>query len=159
MAQRAQASRSANFFANGFMASIKDKFFRAVRANMNDLLDRVRDFEDDGGFQSIFEDLERELRDEQGRDGSTGGRRTSSSSASSAAKSSDQKTIRDYYANLEVPYGADMKTVKKSYRRLMQKYHPDRYANDPEMEELATELSQELSQAYKAVQAYNEHGR
>ncbi|MGM0556947.1 MAG: J domain-containing protein, partial [Myxococcota bacterium] len=131
------------------MASIKDKFFRAMRANMNDLLDRVRDFEDEGGFQSIFEDLERELRDEQGRDGSTGGRRESSRTRST--KSSDQKTIRDYYANLEVPYGADMKTVKKSYRRLMQKYHPDRYANDPEMEELATELSQELSQAYKAV--------
>lgn len=140
------------------MSSIKDKFFRAVRANMNDLLDRVREFEDDGGFQSIFEDLEREIRDEKGRDGSTGGRRKAGSS-SNRSKSSDQKTIRDYYANLEVPYGADMETVKKSYRRLMQKYHPDRYANDPEMEELATELSQELSQAYKAVQAYNEHGR
>jgi DnaJ-domain-containing protein 1 len=140
------------------MSSIKDKFFRAVRANMNDLLDRVREFEDDGGFQSIFEDLEREIRDDKGRDGSTGGRRKAGSSSNSS-KSSDQKTIRDYYANLEVPYGADMKTVKKSYRRLMQKYHPDRYANDPEMEELATELSQELSQAYKAVQAYNEHGR
>jgi DnaJ-domain-containing protein 1 len=140
------------------MSSIKDKFFRAVRANMNDLLDRVREFEDDGGFQSIFEDLEREIRDDKGRDGSTGGRRKAGSSSGSS-KSSDQKTIRDYYANLEVPYGADMKTVKKSYRRLMQKYHPDRYANDPEMEELATELSQELSQAYKAVQAYNEHGR
>ena len=138
------------------MASIKDKFFRAVRANMNDILDRVREFEDDGGFQSIFEELERELRDEQGRDGSTGGHRKKNHT--NQAKSSDQKTIRDYYANLEVPYGADMKTVKKSYRRLMQKYHPDRYANDPEMEELATELSQELSQAYKAVQAYKEHG-
>lgn len=136
---------------------MKDKFFRAVRANMNDLLDRVREFEDDGGFGTVFEDLERELRDDLGRDGTTGGQR-SSARAKNEAKSSDQKTIRDYYANLEVPYGADMKTVKKSYRRLMQKYHPDRYANDPEMEELATELSQELSQAYKAVEAYKEHG-
>ena len=52
-----------------------------------------------------------------------------------------------------------METVKKSYRRLMQKYHPDRYANDPEMEKLATELSQELSQAYKAIKAYHKHGK
>lgn len=139
------------------MASLKDRVYRAVRANMNDLLDRVREFEDEGGFQAIFEEIEQEFRDETGRDGDTGGARRSREPR--PPKPAGQKTIREYYANLEVPYGADMPTVKKAYRRLMKKYHPDRYANDPKMEALATELSQELSQAYKAVKAYQRDGR
>ena len=32
---------------------------------------------------------------------------------------------KDYYAALEVPRDADEDTIKKSYRRLARKYHPD----------------------------------
>ena len=67
--------------------------------------------------------------------------------------------VREYYANLECDYGADMDTVKESYRRLMRKYHPDKFANDPEMEALATNLSQELTRAYQAVESYWKTGR
>jgi curved DNA-binding protein len=33
--------------------------------------------------------------------------------------------FKDYYAALEVPRDADAETIKKSYRRLARKYHPD----------------------------------
>jgi curved DNA-binding protein len=33
--------------------------------------------------------------------------------------------FKDYYATLEVPRDADSETIKKSYRRLARKYHPD----------------------------------
>jgi curved DNA-binding protein CbpA len=52
-----------------------------------------------------------------------------------------------------------MDTVKESYHRLMQKYHPDRFADDPEMQKKATELSQELTRAYEAVKRFKEKGR
>jgi hypothetical protein len=32
---------------------------------------------------------------------------------------------KDYYAALEVPRDADADTLKKAYRRLARKYHPD----------------------------------
>ena len=134
------------------MANFKDRFVRAVRANLNDVLDRVKDFEQKGGFDKLFDSIAagewEEIGSEQAGEGSSGERNTTG-----------EKTIREYYANLEVPYGSDLETVKESYRRLMRRYHPDRYANDSDMEELATELSQEITQAYHAVKSWLESGR
>lgn len=41
----------------------------------------------------------------------------------------------DYYQALEVDRNADGETIKKSYRKLAMKYHPDRNAGDKEAEE------------------------
>lgn len=134
------------------MAGFKDRFVRVMRSNLNDLLDRIREFEDRGGFDKLFEEFIADGSFEQLGGGSGPG-------GASSRGGSDKKTIREYYANLEVPYGSDLETVRKSYHRLMRRYHPDRYAHDPEMEELATELSQEITRAYTAVRAYLKHGR
>ncbi len=37
---------------------------------------------------------------------------------------------RDYYEVLGVEKGADQKEIKKAYRRLAQKFHPDRNPDD-----------------------------
>lgn len=137
------------------MSELKDRLLRSVRANLNHLLDNVQRFEDRGGFRSIFEDGGESQAEweEIGRGGDPyEGRHRPPSGPS-------RKTIEDYYANLEVPFGSDLETVKASYRRLMRKYHPDRYANDAEKEATATRLSQELSLAYQAVQEYLRTGR
>lgn len=106
--------------------------------------------------------------DPMGRDGTTEGHTddrdaTAESTAGSRQsrthtppKSEEEKTLRDYYANLEVDYGADMKTVKQSYRRLMRRYHPDNFADDSDMQQLATELTQELSHAYEQIREHKE---
>jgi len=39
---------------------------------------------------------------------------------------------RDYYEVLGVPRDADQETIKRAYRRLARKYHPDLNPNDPE---------------------------
>ncbi|MFQ3597859.1 MAG: J domain-containing protein [Chloroherpetonaceae bacterium] len=65
----------------------------------------------------------------------------------------DEK-IAGYYANLEIPYGADLETVKKAYRKLMKQYHPDKFSGDLEKQKTATEISKRLNEAYQALEKY-----
>lgn len=63
----------------------------------------------------------------------------------------DEKLAR-YYACLEVPYGSDLETVKKAYKTLLKKYHPDFYGHDPEKQKTANLLTQKLSEAYQELE-------
>ena len=56
-----------------------------------------------------------------------------------------------YFANLELPTTANRREVKASWKRLMKKYHPDLHSSDPQKREIATELSQGLTEAYKTL--------
>jgi DnaJ-domain-containing protein 1 len=66
------------------------------------------------------------------------------------------KAIEQYYANLEVEVGSDLETIKRAYRRLMRKYHPDKHANDPVKYKAATELAQSLTRAYMELKKHLE---
>jgi len=74
------------------------------------------------------------------------------SSGGQARKPSSEDELRRAYAALEVPLGSDFATVRKSYRVLMRKYHPDRHASSPEKQRAATELTQKLSAAYQLIE-------
>ena len=62
--------------------------------------------------------------------------------------------IAQYYKVLDLPYGAEFAEVKKSYRQLMRKYHPDRHMGNPKKQKAATELSMRVTQAYNALDEY-----
>lgn len=62
------------------------------------------------------------------------------------------EALRRAYAALEIPAGSDFEAVKRSYRRLMRKYHPDLNAGSPEKQKAATDLSQRLTEAYKTLE-------
>lgn len=67
---------------------------------------------------------------------------------------------RDYYEVLGVSKSADDKEIKKSYRRVAMKYHPDRNPDDPEAEEKfkeATEAYDVLMDSEKRA-AYDQFG-
>lgn len=57
-----------------------------------------------------------------------------------------------YYANLELPYGADLITVRQAWKNLLRKYHPDLHSHDPEKRRVATELTQGLNRAYEELE-------
>ncbi len=56
-----------------------------------------------------------------------------------------------YYANLEVPYGASLDTVRGAWRRLVKEYHPDLHSADEQKKRTATELVQGLNRAYEEL--------
>ena len=60
--------------------------------------------------------------------------------------------LAGYYANLEIPYGSDLATVRMAWRRLLQKYHPDLHSQDAQKRQIATELTQQLNQAYRELE-------
>lgn len=76
---------------------------------------------------------------------SIGGRRSPSPRPSIDAE------LADYYANLEVPYGSDLVTVREARKRLLRKYHPDLHSADREKRRIATELTQGLNRAYEQL--------
>lgn len=52
------------------------------------------------------------------------------------------------YANLELPYGADREAVRAARRRLLARYHPDRFATDPEKAAVAHDLVRQINHAH-----------
>jgi DnaJ-domain-containing protein 1 len=98
-------------------------------------------------------EAKRRAQREQQRARPSGG---SSSGSSSSARPNIPRggnpEMAQYYARLELPYGADFVAVKLSYRRLMRKYHPDLHNVSPEKHRAATEVSQQLTQAYNELE-------
>lgn len=67
---------------------------------------------------------------------------------------------RDYYEVLGIDQGATEQEIKKAYRRIAMKYHPDRNSDDPSAEEKfkeAAEAYEILSDAEKRA-AYDRFG-
>ncbi len=54
---------------------------------------------------------------------------------------------KDYYAVLGVPASATQEEIKKTYRKLAAKHHPDKNQNDPK----AAERFKEISEAYQVL--------
>lgn len=89
----------------------------------------------------------------QGHDGRASGPGSSRGGARAAAPAGRTELARAYAA-LEVPAGSDFETVRKAYRTLMRKYHPDRHAQSAEKQKTATELAQRLTESYKVLERH-----
>ncbi len=58
--------------------------------------------------------------------------------------------MRDPYSVLGVSQNASDEEVKKAYRELARKYHPDNYQNNP-LADLAEEKMKEINEAYDSI--------
>lgn len=55
--------------------------------------------------------------------------------------------MRNPYEVLEIREGSSTDEIKKAYRELAKKYHPDQYGNNP-LQDLAEEKMREINEAY-----------
>ncbi len=65
--------------------------------------------------------------------------------------------MKDPYEVLGVSPGASDEEIKKAYRELAKKYHPDNYAGSP-LADLAEEKMKEINEAYDAVTNMRQNG-
>lgn len=56
-----------------------------------------------------------------------------------------------WYRTLELAPGATLEEVRKSYRRLLKQYHPDKFHKDPEKYKVATEVTRNITVAYEGL--------
>ncbi|MBQ9129429.1 MAG: J domain-containing protein, partial [Clostridia bacterium] len=59
--------------------------------------------------------------------------------------------MNDPYKVLGISRDASDAEVKKAYREMARKYHPDNYVNSP-MSDLAEEKMKEINEAYEEIQ-------
>lgn len=65
--------------------------------------------------------------------------------------------MNDPYRILGIPSTASDEEVKKAYRELARKYHPDNYHDNP-LADLAQEKMKEVNEAYELIQKQREGG-
>ena len=66
--------------------------------------------------------------------------------------------MSDPYKILDVDYEASDSEIKKAYHVLARKYHPDNFASDPKMGEIANRKMREINAAYEQLIADRERG-
>ncbi len=62
------------------------------------------------------------------------------------------QALRKDYATLDVSFAAPFNDVRKSYKRLLHKYHPDRFSGDEKKQALANEVTQLLNEAFARIE-------
>jgi DnaJ-domain-containing protein 1 len=66
--------------------------------------------------------------------------------------------VVEAYKTLGLAYGAPMKEVKASYKRLLLKYHPDRNSASQEEQKRATDISARINNAYQVIETWTTTG-
>jgi len=100
--------------------------FKIIKSNLNSSKDSKVKFEEPN-FENHFEEKHEDI---------------------SLHKPKINPIEQEYYANLELPYGANFSEIKIAYKKLLKKYHPDKFYNDEKKLQLAQEVVTKLNLAY-----------
>jgi curved DNA-binding protein CbpA len=44
--------------------------------------------------------------------------------------------------------------LKKSYKKLLRKYHPDKFSNNPNKLKIATEITKKINESFSRIREY-----
>ncbi len=64
------------------------------------------------------------------------------------------RRVQQYLANLELSPGATWPEIERAYKRLRERYSPEKHEGHPERHEAAQELNSSLTNAYRALRQY-----
>jgi DnaJ-domain-containing protein 1 len=64
------------------------------------------------------------------------------------------ESLRRDFANLELDPSAGFEEARRAHRRLLARYHPDRYGRDPEKQRLATQITQRLNASFRRIRDF-----
>lgn len=144
--------------------SVSKRLWDLARSNLNDFASALVD--DDDGTRLTAEERARIKAEAEASVGQKAGRAArkvrdaaedaweqafEAAQARRAAGGADADEVARWYKTLELEEGADLDAVRKSYRKLMRQYHPDRYANDPEKYEAANKVATKVTAAYNGL--------
>lgn len=62
--------------------------------------------------------------------------------------------IKHYYIILDLPENADIDQLNDQFRKKIKQFHPDRFADNPEKQKIATETSKKINQAYTELKKH-----
>ncbi len=62
--------------------------------------------------------------------------------------------LRSDYLNMGVPFGADFEIIKKAYKELIRKHHPDKNSKNSESIHKATEKTKKLNISFQKIKAW-----
>ena len=109
-----------------------------------------RSHPNDPDMREAWEELENYMSEDE-----PSGKRASGPSFGSESAGLPEALRKDF-RNLEVPFGAPPGDVRRSYKRLMTAFHPDRHSADPDRFRTATEVTKKLNQSYERIQSHYE---
>jgi hypothetical protein len=67
--------------------------------------------------------------------------------------------VKRQYEILELPFGAPLEDIRQKYRDLAAVWHPDRFAHNPRLQQMALDKVKEINGAYNELEAYvKKHG-
>lgn len=132
--------RLGNLIRSAFSADPDDFDFSRTNSSM------------DPDMQAAWDELNDFLNEDDFDDSAS---TASGTSGSGANRSSIPADIAEAFKILEVPAGSNMEQVKHGYKKMAIKYHPDRFANNPEKMKNATEMMKRLNVAYQKIKKYN----
>jgi len=107
----------------------------------------------DPDVQAAWEELDEYIRTGTNRSRTSG---NADGSTRARAPHRPDEALRQDYANLEVPFGADIEVVRASYKRLMLSYHPDKFAGNPEKQRIALEIAKKINQSFERIRSQQE---
>ena len=160
------------------LVSLTKRFIDVARANITDFTQAFQSSDDEPGLTAKErEQLEAELKKSAGSRAGKQARhfvdaaeeawekayRATQDKASefqsqhgNAHTPSAAERRRNWYRTLEISEGASAAEVRKAYRKLVVKFHPDRFAEDSEKHAYATEVMRKVTEAYDGLREHLE---
>ncbi len=142
-----QPYRELSFLSSSAILTVMDRFFDKLGNLLRSIIreepeDNINQRDPD--LKAAWEEIDEFLK--------TGYNRQRSRAKSRPVKNIPVPEVyKQDFINLEIHPTASLEEVKRSYKKLLRKYHPDRHADNPQKQQMATRITQKLNVSYQRI--------